>query len=124
VNLVHRMQTKYSNGKLITEANWRELSELLQKVHKLERKDSYLKDNVILERYLDINVENFEELIQEHRDLLTICIDLSDYLDFRTNDSRDVFQDDQEALLCLQETLDKLIDSREVLEKYLNEEFE
>ena len=124
MNIVQKLQQKYTNGILITQEEWRKVNSLVEKVKQIERKELYLKDNIILDKFLDIDLESFELMCDENSKMLTLLINLYDYLDFKAEGNTEVFESPEEARDTLQKCLDGICNSRAQLEEYLLSNFE
>ena len=76
--LIHRLRSAYSQGRLITEENWDDVQDLVSVLDRLETKSSYLKTNVLISNFLDMEIEEYQELIQGFSLLLKTLIDIED----------------------------------------------
>jgi hypothetical protein len=124
VSFIRGIQSKYNNGQLITDREWKRISDLVNTVDIIEQKQGYLKTCQLIDRFVGADIDEFVTLTQQHNIMLKVIINIYDYLKFKQNKESSVILSDSHALSVINgvfEDLEKLLSTREV---YLTEDFE
>lgn len=133
-NIVHKMQSAYSNGKLITDDQWEYLNKMYKKLKRVDRKEKYLKSELeeirksgTVEYFLGSDLEEFYILTKNVNILYTVLMDVEDYLKFASEDPSDndsIFSNTVEALEAVKKAFKKLDSIKEEVAEYLIKDFD
>jgi hypothetical protein len=102
--------------------DWQILRDMGSTIDKLDRRSTFLKKEALIERFLTTEVEDFIVLSNSYTKLLSIAIDLSDYLQHDQGEDN-VFEDHDEALACIEKVFLDIEKIKADNDEYLTKEF-
>ncbi len=78
---------KYSNGVLITDADWKNLTNALAITDAVQEKNEYLKSSKLIEKFICSDLDSFVLLTQQHNIMIRALINIYDYLKHANNEA-------------------------------------
>ena len=121
-NLINNIRYNYNNGIMIRNEVWDKLAKVYSVLGTVQEQQDYLKLQATVENFMNCSVEDYALLVRTNNIMFTTLINLLDYLEYNTDGNKEVIKDEKEAKKILEDCLETIMNLKDELEQYYEEE--
>ena len=121
-NFINNIRKNYSNGIMIKQEVWDKLAKIYSVLGSVQEQQDYLKLNATVDNFTECTIEEYELLVRVNNIMYTTLINLQDCLAYSTDGNVSVLKNDKEASKLVESCLNTIVQLRDDLEEYYNEE--